>query len=474
MGKTYPIKLTIAGDVFPMVTDIIVDMDKKSAELSLRGFLNGLPALGKSFGLDLPEIARSDISISASFGKKRLTVKNFSMKTRRSNVMISGRGDFSGKKPKIDAKIKSDNFDITEFFPKLYGGRNKWIHPDRPLNVFKDIPLFGEFLPTIDADISLSANWLNMYRKLFAKNVSVGVRIKDSRAIIEAGAGFMGGSIKTKTRIREEDGGMLRVVAAGFGRKIAIGSILESVEEEDYISDLPSDFDFYMRGQGYELSDVMKTATGLVRINSIDGGYAHEGLIEFLYGQDFLTSLRDSIGGIFNSRKKNSQMRIHCATANLKIRNGRLDMNRNVAVQTQAVNIRATGNVDFGNETMNIALDTVPTQGIKLSLSGNVINSLELSGNIAEPKLALNQKVLDKIATAASLGIAVGALTGGIGMLVGAGIGLVGGDVVTNWTEDGNPCQTALKDGAPESRRGDPDFLGQPINQLVESAMGTD
>lgn len=470
---TYSVRLAVAGDVIPMSADVVLNgATKMPVDLTMNGFVENMPVFGNSIGLNLPQTARAGISLSASLRKKNVVVKKFLIKTNESDILISGIYDFSSKKPKINAKVKSDNFDLAEFFPTLYGNRYKWPRPNRPLNVFKDIPLFGEFLPMFNMDADFEIGAIRVYRQMTIRNVMAGFHSKDGRAVVDLDADFATGRVRSKTRIREEDGGMLRVASAGTGRGILVGNILSSVNEDGYISDLPMNFDFYLRGHGYELSDIAGSVTGLALASSDSGGYAHEELIEFLYGRDFLTSLRDSVAGIFNSRKKNDQMRIHCAVANLKIRNGMFDMDKNVVVQTKAVNIRMIGNMDLGRETMNVSMDTVPTQGIKLSLTGNVVKSLELSGNLAEPELKLNRSAaLNKIVTATAIGLAVGALTGGIGLLVGAGVGLVSGDVVDNWSADEKPCRTALAGGAPPSRRGDPDFMKMPVARLAADSM---
>jgi hypothetical protein len=136
------------------------------------------------------------------------------------------------------------------------------------------------------------------------------------------------------------------------------------------------------------------------------------------------------------------------------------------------VNIRAIGDVDFGRERMKISLDTRPVDGIKLSLTGNVVNSMEFSGNLAEPDIKWNRgAIVGKVAAAAGIGLVVGALTGGVGLLVGTGVGLLGGDVLGNWAADEMPCKTALKDGAPESKPGDPWFMNRAVDQLVDEFM---
>ncbi|MDR1071080.1 MAG: hypothetical protein LBL21_00345 [Rickettsiales bacterium] len=48
-----------------------------------------------------------------------------------------------------------------------------------------------------------------------------------------------------------------------------------------------------------------------------------------------------------------------------------------------------------------------------------------------------------------------------------ADVGLVGGDVLGNWTADETPCKTALRAGAPKRRRRDPEFMGRPVEELA-------
>lgn len=468
----YPVNLTVAGNVIPLVADIALDGKTRApVDISAKGAVNRLPPIGESFGLDFPEIARSEFVLQASMGKKSVNLKKLSIKSKGGDVLISGKYDLSRKKPKLAASVKSNRFDLTEFFPNLYGGRTKWVHPDRDLNVFKDIPLFGEMLSALDADVKIEAKNLKIYRELSVRDANVAINVKDGLGLISADSKFAGGSVKAKTSLRDTGGGMLRIEAAGTGADIVVGNILDSVEESDYVSELPANFDFYAEASGRDLSEVVRNTTGLARVVSSSAGYAHEGLLGFIYGRDLLTSLRDGAADIF-SGKKNNKMKISCAVANLKIRNGKAELDRNVAVQLAAVNMRVVGSVDFGLERMNLALDTHPVDGLRISVSGNLANSMAFTGSLAEPELNLKRgAVMEKLATAASVGTTVGILTGGVGFLVGAGVGLVGGDVLSNWAADETPCRTALRDGAPERRRGDPDFMDRPVDELAAEFM---
>jgi hypothetical protein len=115
----------------------------------------------------------------------------------------------------------------------------------------------------------------------------------------------------------------------------------------------------------------------------------------------------------------------------------------------------------------------VPVRGLKLSLTGNVVNSIELTGNLAEPTVRISgAAVAGKVASATGLGLLLAPFTGGIGLVAGAGIGLVAGDLLENWLADGSPCETAMERGAP-LYRDDPAWMRTPMEDLVDSVFGT-
>jgi hypothetical protein len=466
--KVFPVRLTVAGNAASLVADMSLRRPGgPPSELEASGTIMNLPSVGASFGLDLPKIARTDFVLSL-VRKKKIISGKFSLKSKQSDLAVSGKYDYSGRLPKIAANIKSNSFDLVEFFPTIYGYGGVWSRPDRPLNVFRDVPLFGETLSMLNADMRIDIGSLRAYRGLFIRNAGMNIGLKDSGMIVSLDAVFADGRIKARAEVKHEGGGMLRVVGAGIGRGIVAGKIMSSVDEPDYISDLPSDFDFLVRGRGDNLSDLVSSAWGPVRVASAGGGYALDELVSLIWGRDFLTSIGDKLEGIFMGRGRSSRLHVQCAAANLKIRDGRIDMDKNVAVQTQAVNIRAYGHVDFGRENLEIKLDTAPVEGLKLSLSGNFINSVEFAGSLAEPLLRANRDaVAGKVAAAVGVGLVAGILTGGVGLIVGAGAGLIGEGMLGNLSADPQPCRTALTSGVPAAESGDPDFMNEPVDKLA-------
>ena len=142
-----------------------------------------------------------------------------------------------------------------------------------------------------------------------------------------------------------------------------------------------------------------------------------------------------------------------------------------VAVETNAINARLAGSLDLGKENIKLALTTVPVRGLKISLTGNVVNSVEITGNLAEPDVRVSGlSVAGKVASATGIGLLLAPFTGGISLVAGAGLGLVAGDLLENWLADDEPCKTAMKHGAP-ARRNDPEWMNIPMSELLNGVF---
>ena len=256
-----------------------------------------------------------------------------------------------------------------------------------------------------------------------------------------------------------------------MGEKIYVGEILNQVGKPDFLSELPVNIEMYVQANGTNLSELMQTITGPVQVYSVAPGYAHSALVAYMYGTDFLTSLRHSIQDLFSSEKKYNQMKVSCVALNVKLRDGRFETQNGFAIETNAINIRLAGSMDLGQEEMKLSLTTLPVRGLKLSLTGNVVNTITLTGSLAEPDIKISgAAVAGKVASATGLGLLLAPFTGGIGLVAGAGVGLIAGNLIENWLADVHPCETAMERGAP-LYRDDPEWLSQPVAELISGVL---
>ncbi len=468
--RVYPVKIAFATGGDALIANIALEgTSKVPIDFVIKGDIPDVAEIGKVFNLNLIQMPTMSVNISGGYDRQKLTLRNSSIKIRGNTLAFSGQVDWARKLPYIKASLESKSINLPEIFPEFY--TRKWERPDRELNVFHNIPLFGSLFAQSDLDVHIMLDNFIVYREFNLKELDADIKLKDAKARINVSTIIANGLVKAAADIDINADGEMFVQLGGRGKGIVIGELLNQIHIDNLISDLPVDFDMYVQANGSNLSELMQTITGPVQVYSSAQGYAHSALVANMYGTDFLTTLRHSIQDLFRTEKKYNQMKISCAVVNTKLRNGLAETQHGVAVETNAINVRLAGGLDLGKETIQLSLTTVPVRGLKLSLTGNVVNSMEITGSLAEPSVRISgAAVAGKVASATGIGLLLAPFTGGIGLVAGAGVGLLAGDLLENWLADDNPCETAMEKGAP-ARRDDPDWMNFPVAELVDNVF---
>ena len=471
--KVYPVRIAFATGGDALIANVALEGTSKAPiDFIIKGDIPDVVALGNMFNLDLQPMPTMSVNIAGGYDWQKLTLRNSSLTVRGNTLAFSGVVDWSGDLPKLTATIESKSISLLELFPDLYG--RSWVHPNRDLNVFHDIPLYGTEYLKFNADLHVMLDNFIVYRDFNLRDMDARVKLENGHARIDATTVIADGAVRAGANVDINPDGRLYIDLGGTGRGIVIGNLLNQIKIRDFISELPVNFDMYVQANGTNLSEIMQTITGPVQIYSAAGGYAHSALVSNIYGTDFLTTLRHSITDLFSSEKKYNQINISCVSINTKLRNGLIETQNGVALETNAINVRLAGSLDLGNENIKLALTTVPVRGLKLSLTGNVVNSIEITDNLAEPTVQISgAAVAGKVASATGIGLLLAPFTGGIGLVAGAGVGLLAGDLLENWLADSNPCETAMKRGAP-AQRDDPEWLNVPVGDLVNGILNQD
>ena len=468
--KVYPVRIAFATGGEALIANLALEGKSKAPiDFIIKGDIPDIKEVGKFFNLSFISMPMMSVNISGGYDWQKLTLRNSSIKFRGNTLNFSGVVDWSGKLPNIKAKLDSKSINLVEIFPEAYD--KKWVRPDRELNVFQDIPLFGEIFAQCNLDLRVTLNNFIVYREFNLKDTDVKLNVNNGKGRVDVTTNIANGEVNAAADVDIFPDGRMEARVGGTGRGIIIGELLNQIRVNNFISDLPVNFDMYVETNGSNLSEWMQTMTGPVTIYSADSGYAHSTLVANMYGSDFLTTLRHSIQDLFRSEKKYNQMKISCVALNTKLRNGLAETKNGVAVETNAINVRLAGSLDLGKEKMQLSLMTVPVRGLKLSLTGNVVNSMEITGNLAEPTIRISgAAVAGKVASATGIGLLLAPFTGGIGLVAGAGVGLLAGDLLENWLADDNPCSTAMEKGAPV-RHDDPEWMSLPVADLANSVL---
>lgn len=467
--KVYPVNFAFSSDGDALTANVALEgTSKMPIDFVIKGDIPDIRPIGKLLNIDFPNIPDMHIDISGGLDEKKITLRKSSISVRGSDIQFSGSINWAKKKHDISLNLSSKKINLKELFPELYGSARP---KNRELNVFHDMPLFGKYMYDNQLSINVDLGKFVVYRNLSLDKFKVKFTTRDGRVRVDANTGFAAGNIKAAIDGTVEPDGHLYLEMGGIGSGITVGQILKQININNFISDLPLSFETYVRADGFDMSGIMHTITGPVRVYSTAQGYAHSELVSYMYGADFLTTLRHSIQDMFTSDKKYNQMTITGAVANLMLRDGAADIKNSVAIETNAINIRLGGDINLGDETLNLSLTTVPVRGIKLSITGSVVNTITITGNMAEPDIQISgAAVAGKALSATGIGLLLAPITGGLGFVAGAGVGLLAGDLLENWLADNHPCETALEKGAVVHRH-DPEWMRETAEDLANGVL---
>lgn len=468
--RVYPVRVAFSTGGDALIANIALEGTSKTPiDFIVKGDIPDLGAFGKILGLDLAGAPSLRVNLAGGYNNKKITLRKSSLNVDGTEFVVSGNYDWSKNVPVINLNVGSEYVELAQLFPGMYG--NKWVRPNRDLNVFKDIPLFGEYFRNRNINLGVEFDNFVVYRDLNLSKFNTHIKLQDNHARVDINTNIADGAAEFGADIDIDENNRLFVRVGGIGERVYVGEILQQIQKSDFLSELPVNVELYVEANGTNLTEIMQTITGPVYIYSVASGYAHSALVAYMYGTDFLTTLRHSIQDLFRTEKKYNQIKISCVALNAKLRDGVFETQNGFAIETNAINMRLAGSLNLGDEEMRLSLTTMPVRGLKLSLTGNVLNSIELTGSLAEPDIKISgAAVAGKVASATGIGLLLAPFTGGLSIVAGAGVGLIAGELLENWLADDHPCETAMKRGAPDMR-GDPEWLSLPMAELVNGIL---
>ncbi|MCL2629197.1 MAG: AsmA family protein [Alphaproteobacteria bacterium] len=475
--RVYPIRATALGRGLDLTADLALERTSLvPIDFKLRGTVVDTSNILGKLGLEIPKIMPVNIIANGGFGHHDVTFRRLEIKSALprggSGLTAVGELNWGRARPYAKLDLKSDRLVLGEIFPTLYNKPVPWQRPtDRPLNVFKDSPMPVGILQAWDGWFKLDVKSLVVYRELNISGIKAEGLLKNHEFAVLGSTTTWGGKSETSLHGIIEDG-KIYAAAEGRGERVQVAQLLAELRNPDLISRLPANFQFVARAEGGDLTGLMSTATGRLQARSSGRGFAHKDLVSHIYGKDFLTSLGGDVRDLFRSNRDEDQVKIDCAAVNLKVRNGLAETRHGIAVETSVFNINVAGDIDLGRETLRVNMTSRPVSGLRLSVTGDLISLMEFSGNLAEPSITLNSSgVLKKTAhmgVGAVAGLALAPFTGGASLAIGAAGGWIGGNLISSWLADNNPCRTAFDASSAPVKRNDPRFMRIPLADAMQ------
>ncbi len=467
--KIYPVQIALSTGGQALIANVALEgTSKMPIDFIIKGDIPDVARFNNFTGFNFSDVPSVKINLAGGLDHNKIMLRKSTVSLYGTDFVLSGEYDWSKNIPTIKMNLSSNYVSLMNLFPDLYRSADSKQKKDK-LYAFKNVPLFGQYLLNKNVELNLSLKDFVMFRDLNIQNLNMVMRLKNNHARVDSDLDFADGDIRFAIDADIDNQGRIWSTVGFRGENVSVGNLLSEINVRDFISDLPMNIELFVKADGRNLEEVMRSVTGPVYVYSVGKGYAHSALVAYMYGTDFLTSLRHGIEDLFSSDKKHNQIKISCVTLNAKLRDGVFYTEKGFAIETNAINIRLAGNLNLGTEQMNLSLTTVPVRGLKLSLVGNVVNSVEITGSLAQPNIKISgAAVAGKVASATGIGLLLAPLTGGISIVAGAGIGLVAGDLLENWLADDAPCKTAKERGAPLISD-DPDWMGYPLDEQINN-----
>ena len=253
--KIYPVQIAISTGGEALIGNVALEgTSKLPIDFIIKGDLPNVSNIGRFFGTKISKIDNVKVNLAGGLDRKKLTVRKSSVNINGTEFTVSGVYDWGKSIPVIDAYVYSHKFDLTTMFPS--NGLRKHVRPNRELNVFKDVPLFGKLFWNRSVDINIEFDDFVMYRDLNIQNLDLVLKARDNNIRVDSELSMAEGNVVFAIDGSVSDNGVLTADVGFLGKNIYIGDILKEINKSDFISELPVNIDLYVKTHGKNLSEV--------------------------------------------------------------------------------------------------------------------------------------------------------------------------------------------------------------------------
>ncbi len=372
------------------------------------------------------------------------TVINF--KAGESIVTGSVKVDISGKKPDIIANLLSPLFRLDDILPDSAYAKNasnvgesqtKNKDDEESILTFSDEPL--PWIRLGDANVKANATFNKIVLPEVSQSLTGTADILLSNSILKlamTNSSDANDSLQTNLYIDASALDTADVDLKIKGQNIVLGQLLYKLLQGK-VQGATTDIDMNLKTKGDSLHILMSNLDGYVTL-VIENAKLESSPVSWL-GSDALIKLADMVKGIIK-RKNEKQDNVQCLVANFKVKDGKTALNKGVAMETDAAFVVLDGNVDFGNERMNLTMRTSSPDALNTGVTNLLTGLIKIDGSFSEPTIGIDSKGV--VGAAATVGAAL--MTGGISYL--------GQHLVSTTLADSSPCATALGRPVPASK----------------------
>lgn len=288
-------------------------------------------------------------TFKGSFKNDKLTIDKMTLFVNKSDIQLEGILDLGGAIPDLKANIYSSYFDVADILieKSVFSSSVQKVEQNIVQPVEKKIDFSALKKLNADLNVAFSNLKLDFLDKEYHKG-TLKIVLKDGLLNVNPiQFNLLGGEVS----------GLLKVDAKQSLPKLytdiqATGVELSSIEElSAYLKNTPTNLKLNLQATGDTKQAILSSLTG-----DIDG--------EILSGQfmnKWMNSLPVLIGVVtksnaFSYTGTNNQTKIDCLAAHLKIKDGIIHSDENIALETSAINLVISGDINLVKQDLSLSV----------------------------------------------------------------------------------------------------------------------
>ena len=385
--------------------------------------------LQTDFSSYLPIKIDTDIETS----NHALSLKQFSLQSKDSDIKGAANIDWSNEVVKIDGQLGSKLLDLSPITQMAENTNEQKLqnksNATKEEKVFSDEKIDWSWLDSFDVNFDIDIDKLVADKNIFHKvktKIDLGggaLNIKPLHAF------FADGNIKSVLMLKRtgESAKFVTQLDAINLSLAALGATGDSVLEGG-----TTDVVMELSGQGKSLHQIMATLNGEM-VAEVQKGIIKNDAFEII-GSDIVLELLTMLNPFM---KEDETTELECAAVKFTAKDGVLTSKNQMAVETTKMKIVGGGVIDMKTEELEIGFSPSAKKGVGVNV-GSLVKFVRLGGSLSNPHPEADPVGILK--SGAAIGAAVS--TGGLSLLVEG--------LFKRAANSGSACNQALKD-APDS-----------------------
>lgn len=354
---------------------------------------------------------------------------DLSLGINKQSTQVQGHMKFSPTvSPVLDLKIDSAALDLHAIAATLPHGTRSGVAPKTTsLNrVFSSEPLPFNTLPVWQGRVQANIGTLILPDGIKLESFNAIVTATPDDALILQPLAFKigSGSVIADGRLNAVHSARPEFTARGLATGFNFGHVMTQLGKGNLLSGGPTQAAFNVSSRGLSVSALAANANGALQI-SVGQATVSNALTNL--GGDFLVSVANAVNPL---RKSADSSQLQCLVAYLPVRNGLVQINQSVGMQTDRLDVTLDGQVNLGSEALRINI--LPKEKSGLTTGVNPAGLVQITGTLANPSMGINKVGVVKQATGVGLAI----VTGGISLLAQNAAGVV---------SRSSPCDNVLR-----------------------------